>query len=75
MCGAILPLPKYAFMAWCSVKKQHKDNFTLTSFPRSALFICVNDRSKEINVVASLVAELSVNVIWNLYHKYVLLFS
>jgi hypothetical protein len=27
MSGAILPLPQYAFMAWCSVK--HRDNFTL----------------------------------------------
>jgi hypothetical protein len=22
--------PQYAFMAWCSLKKQHKDRFTLT---------------------------------------------
>jgi hypothetical protein len=26
MCGAILPLPQYVFMAWCVVK--HRDNFT-----------------------------------------------
>jgi hypothetical protein len=26
MHGAILPLPQYAFMAWCLVK--HRDNFT-----------------------------------------------
>jgi hypothetical protein len=26
MSGAILPLPQYAFMAWCLVK--HRDNFT-----------------------------------------------
>jgi hypothetical protein len=25
MCGAIPPLPKYVFMAWCLV--QHRDNF------------------------------------------------
>jgi hypothetical protein len=25
---AIPPLPQYAFMAWCSVKKDHRDNFT-----------------------------------------------
>jgi hypothetical protein len=30
MNGAIPPLPKYAFMAWCSVKKKHRDNFTFT---------------------------------------------
>jgi hypothetical protein len=29
MLGAIPPLPQYAFMAWCSVKK-HKENFTFT---------------------------------------------
>jgi hypothetical protein len=28
MRGATPPLPQYAFMAWCSVKKQHRDNFT-----------------------------------------------
>jgi hypothetical protein len=28
MCGAILPLPQYVFMAWCSVK--HRDNFNFT---------------------------------------------
>jgi hypothetical protein len=26
MSGAIPPLPKYVFMAWCLVKK-HRDNF------------------------------------------------
>jgi hypothetical protein len=32
MSGAIPPLPQYAFMAWCSVKKKEKyrDNFTFT---------------------------------------------
>jgi hypothetical protein len=30
MRGAIYPLPHYAFMTWCSVKKQHRDNFTFT---------------------------------------------
>jgi hypothetical protein len=30
MRGAIHPLPQYAFMAWCSVKKMNKDNFTFT---------------------------------------------
>jgi hypothetical protein len=29
MRGAIPPLPQYAFMAWCLVKK-HRDNFTFT---------------------------------------------
>jgi hypothetical protein len=28
MRGAISPLPQYVFMAWCSVKEKHKDNFT-----------------------------------------------
>jgi len=30
MRGAISPIPQYACMAWCSVKKQHGDNFTFT---------------------------------------------
>jgi hypothetical protein len=29
MRGAILPLPQYVFMAWCLVKKKHRNNFTL----------------------------------------------
>jgi len=29
MSGAIPPLPKYAFMARCSVKRTHRDNFYL----------------------------------------------
>jgi hypothetical protein len=45
MCGAILPFPKYTFMAWCSVakkKKGHRDNFTFTfifKHPQSMLFL------------------------------------
>jgi hypothetical protein len=31
MRGAIPPLPQYAFMAWYSVKKKHRDNFTFTN--------------------------------------------
>jgi hypothetical protein len=30
MCGAIPPLPQYAFMACCAVKKQYRDKFTFT---------------------------------------------
>jgi len=30
MRGARVPLPQYAFMAWCSYKKAQRDNFTLT---------------------------------------------
>jgi len=29
MIGAIPPFPQYAFIASCSVKKKHRDNFTL----------------------------------------------
>jgi hypothetical protein len=29
MLGDIPPLLQYAFMAWYSVKKKHRDNFTL----------------------------------------------
>jgi hypothetical protein len=28
MSEAIPPLPQYAFMAWCSVKRKHRENFT-----------------------------------------------
>jgi len=31
MCGALLPLSQYAFMAWCSVKAQDNFNFTSTN--------------------------------------------
>jgi hypothetical protein len=27
MCGAIHPLPQYAFMVWCSDKMKHRDNY------------------------------------------------
>jgi hypothetical protein len=30
MLEAILPLPQYAFTAWCSVKKKHKNSFSFT---------------------------------------------
>jgi hypothetical protein len=32
MSGAIIPLPQYAFMAWYSVKKKHRDKFTFTFY-------------------------------------------
>jgi hypothetical protein len=30
MRGAVSPLPQYTFVALCSVKKRHRDNFTFT---------------------------------------------
>jgi hypothetical protein len=30
MSETIPPLPQYTFMALCSVKKKHRDNFTFT---------------------------------------------
>jgi hypothetical protein len=33
MHGATPPLPQYAFMAWCSVKKRHRDKFTFSLQP------------------------------------------
>jgi hypothetical protein len=30
MSGAIPSLPQYAFMAWYSVERKHRDNFTFT---------------------------------------------
>jgi hypothetical protein len=38
MSGAIQPLPQYAFMAWCLVKK-HRDNFT---FLQAIIFLWKN---------------------------------
>jgi cation transport regulator ChaC len=35
MSGAIPPLPQYAFMAWCAVKKKHRDNFNFTFYHSS----------------------------------------
>jgi hypothetical protein len=37
MSGAIPPLPQYAFMAWCVVKK-HRDSFTFTFYPYINIF-------------------------------------
>jgi len=31
MRGAILPLPQYVYMVWCSIKK-HINNFTFTFY-------------------------------------------
>jgi len=31
MCGATLPLRQYTLMAWFSVKRKYRDNFTFTS--------------------------------------------
>jgi hypothetical protein len=32
MSGTVPSLPQYAFIAWCSVKKEHKVNFTFTFY-------------------------------------------
>jgi len=50
VCGAIHPLPHYAFMAWCSVKK-HRGKFTLpfkkmTFVVIAVRFLGVNGRRK-----------------------------
>jgi hypothetical protein len=37
MRGAILPLPQYAFTAWCLVK--HRDNFTFTFYYVYAMLV------------------------------------
>jgi hypothetical protein len=37
MRGAISPLLQYAFIAWCSVEKKHRDNFTVIFTLRDAL--------------------------------------
>jgi hypothetical protein len=54
MSGATHPLPQYAFMAWCSVKKKkHRDNF----IPRDVMLkIFVN--SVESNEIVNVFREL-----------------
>jgi hypothetical protein len=45
MRGAIPPLTQYAFMAWCSVKKKHMDNFIFTLFLSSQIrqsYVCTS---------------------------------
>jgi hypothetical protein len=46
MCGAILALPQYALMTWCSVKKKHRNNFTYhvcyVPYPFYPWFDCLN---------------------------------
>jgi len=31
-------IPPYAFIAWCSVKKEHRDNFSFTSYLLCPIF-------------------------------------
>jgi hypothetical protein len=42
-CASTTSTPQYAFMAWCSVKKKHRDNFTyyliMQSSPASRHFL------------------------------------
>jgi hypothetical protein len=49
MGGAIHPLPQYAFMAWCLVKKKHRNNFTFTFYlninPGGTFFGAITDNS------------------------------
>jgi hypothetical protein len=47
MSGAIPPLSKYAFMAWCSVKKKHRDNFTFHLFCYHENVGCFNSNTGE----------------------------
>jgi hypothetical protein len=35
--------PQYAFMAWCSVKKKHGDNFTFTYFLPNRYLLTIHD--------------------------------
>jgi hypothetical protein len=48
MCGTILPLPQYVFMAWRSVK--HRDNFTFTYFVTEKN----DDTQNTVNVIVSI---------------------
>jgi hypothetical protein len=38
MRGAIYLLPQYAFIAWCAVKKEHRDSFSFSFTPLPRLF-------------------------------------
>jgi hypothetical protein len=50
MSGAIPPLSQYAFMALCSVKKQHKDKFTFYLCGWASISACfVAARSCNVN--------------------------
>jgi hypothetical protein len=46
MSGDIPPLPQYAFMAWCSVSKKHRDNFTTHGQQESVRMVKVHFKHK-----------------------------
>jgi hypothetical protein len=55
MSGAIHPLPQYAFMAWCLVKKKHRDNFTFffTYYLRTdSVYVKLSDENSQFRTVA-----------------------
>jgi hypothetical protein len=54
MHGVIPPLPQYAFMAWCSVKEKHRDNFTFYLLPFNRQRTSFNDsheKHKEVELL------------------------
>jgi hypothetical protein len=51
MRGAMLPLPKYAFMAWCSIKK--------SSGTTSPLNLKRRDQSEDIDIDGTIILELN----------------
>jgi len=52
MSGAILTLPQYAFMEWCSVK--HRDNFTFTFIFDNLSYCQLQKRAVLLGVVSLL---------------------
>jgi hypothetical protein len=42
MSGAIPPLPRYAFVAWCSVKKHHHNRHLLSQVPFPLVLLLLN---------------------------------
>jgi hypothetical protein len=56
MSGAIFPLRQYAFVAWCSIEKKHRDNFTFT-------FIISISSSKVSSSASRVVTVVSISVV------------
>jgi hypothetical protein len=56
MSGAIPPLPQYAFMAWCSVKKEAQGQLYLYLY----LLYCFNCKPREMKVETEMILLLKI---------------
>jgi hypothetical protein len=54
MHGAKIPLPQYAFMAWCLVKKEHRHIFTFTFTFTYDAYQCVSSSRTPVNAESNL---------------------